>query len=145
MKFAVTVLSVFAVLIASASAQNEKVDQAKEMLRGLAAECKTKEGASDADLEVFINDEPLATPQQKCLAACLMEQFGASDGKSFQEAGFIEVGKMYLKDDSAKIELLTQIAADCKQVANADRCELAVQISTCLKDSAAKHGMAFKH
>nr|XP_040223910.1 general odorant-binding protein 19d-like [Anopheles coluzzii] len=123
----------------------EELEQAKEMLRGLAAECKTKEGATDEDVEGFVNDKMPESRTQKCLAGCMQEQFGVSNGKAFQEDGFIEIAKMLMKGDETKIELAKEIAADCKAVANDDRCELAVEIMNCLKESAEKHGIELKH
>uniref|UniRef100_A0A182MF96 Odorant-binding protein 13 n=1 Tax=Anopheles culicifacies TaxID=139723 RepID=A0A182MF96_9DIPT len=122
-----------------------EVEQAKEMLRGLAAECKTKEGATDDDVEGFVNDKMPETRTQKCLAGCMQEQFGVSNGKAFQEDGFMEIAKMLMKGDESKIEVAREIAADCKDVTNEDRCELALDIMNCLKDSAEKHGIELKH
>ncbi|XP_049284032.1 general odorant-binding protein 19d-like [Anopheles funestus] len=125
--------------------QDEDVEQAKEVIRGLAAECKTKEGATDDDVEGFVNDKIPDTRTQKCLTACMQEQFGISNGNAFQEDGFIEIAKMLMKGDESKVEIAKQIAADCKDVTNDDRCELALDIMTCLKDSAEKHGIELKH
>ncbi|XP_053659862.1 general odorant-binding protein 19d-like [Anopheles marshallii] len=121
------------------------VEQAKDMLRELAAECKTKEGATDDDVDAFVNDKIPDSRTQKCLAGCMQEQFGISNGKTFQEDGFIEIAKMLMKGDEKKIELSREIASDCKGVTNDDRCELAMDILNCLKDSAEKHGIELKH
>ncbi|XP_035776018.1 general odorant-binding protein 19d-like [Anopheles albimanus] len=125
--------------------QADEVSEAKEMLRGLAAECKQKEGASDDDVENFVNDVMPDSRTQKCLAGCMQEQFGVSDGKAFQPDGFVELSKMLMKGDEKKMVLAKEIAADCKDVAHEDRCELAVLIMNCLKESAEKHGIPLKH
>uniref|UniRef100_A0A182JNI0 Odorant-binding protein 13 n=1 Tax=Anopheles christyi TaxID=43041 RepID=A0A182JNI0_9DIPT len=125
--------------------QDEEVKQAKEMMRGLAAECKTKEGATDEDVDGFVNDKMPESRTQKCLAGCMQEQFGISDGKAFQEDGFMEIAKMLMKGNEAKIEVAKELAADCKAVSNEDRCELALDIMNCLKESAEKHGIDLKH
>ncbi|XP_052890868.1 general odorant-binding protein 19d-like [Anopheles moucheti] len=133
------------VMVSVQANHDEDVEQAKEMLRGLAAECKTKEGATDDDVDGFVNDKMPDTRTQKCLAGCMQEQFGISNGKAFQEDGFIEIAKMLMKGDEKKIELAREIATDCKDVTNEDRCELALDIMNCLKDSAEKHGVELKH
>uniref|UniRef100_A0A182QN26 Odorant-binding protein 13 n=1 Tax=Anopheles farauti TaxID=69004 RepID=A0A182QN26_9DIPT len=124
---------------------NEDVEAAKEIMRGLAAECKNKEGASDDDVETFVEDKMPETRTQKCLAGCMQEQFGISNGKEFQEDGFEEVAKMLLKGDEEKMKVAREIGNDCKDVKNDDRCELALDIMSCLKESAEKHGIELKH
>uniref|UniRef100_A0A182VRN5 Odorant-binding protein 13 n=1 Tax=Anopheles minimus TaxID=112268 RepID=A0A182VRN5_9DIPT len=147
MKFCIALVAFcFAAMVSvKADGENAEVEQAKEMLRGLASECKTKEGATDDDVERFVNDKMPESRTQKCLAGCMQEQFGISNGKAFQEDGFIEIAKMLMKGDESKIELAREIAADCKDVTNEDRCELALDIMTCLKNSAEKHGIELKH
>lgn len=51
-------------------------NEGKEMLRGMASDCKTKEGASDDEVNGMINKELPTTQSAKCLNACMMEQFG---------------------------------------------------------------------
>lgn len=46
------------------------------MIRGMAAECKEKTGASDAELEEMIDKNLPTTQPGKCLNACMMDQFG---------------------------------------------------------------------
>ncbi|XP_050078096.1 general odorant-binding protein 19d-like [Anopheles maculipalpis] len=149
MKFSIALVAfcfaVTAVNVKLQADQAEEMEQAKEMLRGLAAECKTKEGATDDDVEGFVSDKMPESRTQKCLAGCMQEQFGISNGKTFQEDGFIEIAKMLMKGDESKIEVAKEIAADCKDVTNDDRCELAVDIMNCLKESAEKHGIELKH
>lgn len=56
----------------------QAIDEAegKEMLKGMAADCKEKEGASDADVEEMINKKIPTNKPAKCLNACMMDQFG---------------------------------------------------------------------
>lgn len=56
----------------------QAIDEAegKEMLKGMAAECKTKEGATDADVDDMVDKKLPSTKPAKCLNACMMEQFG---------------------------------------------------------------------
>uniref|UniRef100_A0AAG5CTT0 Odorant-binding protein 13 n=2 Tax=Anopheles atroparvus TaxID=41427 RepID=A0AAG5CTT0_ANOAO len=135
----------FCLAFAFVSVKTDDMEEAKEMLRGLAAECKKQEGASDDDVDGFVNDVPPQTRTEKCLAGCMQEQFGLSNGKAFQEDGFVEISKMILKGDEQKMVVAREIAADCKDVANDDRCELAVDILNCVKASAEKHGISLQH
>uniref|UniRef100_A0A182N543 Odorant-binding protein 13 n=1 Tax=Anopheles dirus TaxID=7168 RepID=A0A182N543_9DIPT len=147
MKSSIALVTLCVVLAAAGvkAGHAEDVEAAKEMLRGLAAECKNKEGASDDDVEGFVDDKMPETRTQKCLAACMQEQFAISNGKEFQQDGFVEVAKVLVKGDEKKMELAKEIGNDCKDVKNDDRCELAVDIMNCLKESAEKHGIELKH
>lgn len=46
----------------------------KQMLMGLAQECKASEDASDADLSKLVEKKAPDTKEGKCMFACIMEQ-----------------------------------------------------------------------
>lgn len=50
--------------------------EGKEMLKGMAADCKEKEGASDEDVDLMVNKGIPTNKPGKCLNACMMDQFG---------------------------------------------------------------------
>lgn len=52
-------------------------DERKAIAAQLAATCKEKEGATDADVQVFAAHEHPTTHSGKCLTACVMETIGA--------------------------------------------------------------------
>lgn len=54
--------------------------EGKEMLKGMAADCKEKEGATDEDVDGMINKDIPTTKPAKCLNACMMDQFGVVGG-----------------------------------------------------------------
>lgn len=61
-------------IIGSVRAMDKK--EAKEMFRGMSAECKEQENATDADVETMVNENYPETMPGKCLVACMQEQFG---------------------------------------------------------------------
>ena len=48
--------------------------QQKQMLMGIAQECKETEDASDADLGRLVDKKEQTTKEGKCLMACILEQ-----------------------------------------------------------------------
>lgn len=46
----------------------------KQMLMGVAQECKATEDASDDDMGRLVEKKPPTTKEGKCLFACIMEQ-----------------------------------------------------------------------
>lgn len=50
--------------------------EGKEMIRGMASDCKEKEKATDKDVENMINKVKPTSKEAKCLNSCMMAQFG---------------------------------------------------------------------
>lgn len=46
-------------------------EEAKEMFRGMSQDCKESEKATDADVEIMINEQYPETKEGKCLVACM--------------------------------------------------------------------------
>ena len=86
-------------------------EQAQEMFKGMAQECKESEKASDDEVNLLADGKYPETRTGKCLAACLQKQFGiVKDEPKLDFDGFMAVAKMGLEDDAKKIELAEQIA-----------------------------------
>lgn len=51
-------------------------EEAKDMFRNMAQDCKEQEKASDDDIETMVNESYPETDEGKCLIACMQEQFG---------------------------------------------------------------------
>lgn len=51
-------------------------EEGREMIRGMAASCKEKVGATDEHVDNMLNKEDPVDQPDKCLRGCLMEQFG---------------------------------------------------------------------
>lgn len=112
------------------------------MMKGMAADCKEKEGATDADVDDMIAKNMPSTKPAKCLTACMMDQFGVvrmttfknivniwqygwysfqiADGK-FSPEGLVEVAKLATENDEEKVKVAGEIADECKDVTDADR------------------------
>lgn len=54
-----------------------------EMLKGMAADCIEKTGATDDDLNEMVAKKPPTTKSGKCLAFCMMNQFNCVSGISY--------------------------------------------------------------
>lgn len=52
------------------------VDEKQAKKAALIAQCKSKEGATDADAQIFQAHEVPTTKTAKCLGACIMETIG---------------------------------------------------------------------
>ncbi|XP_058823631.1 general odorant-binding protein 19d-like [Topomyia yanbarensis] len=119
----------------------EMKERGKEMIRGLAQDCKASEGATDADVEDLVEDKMPETQVQKCFHSCMQQQFGISDGKQFSKKGFVQISAMMFKKDEEKLNVAKEVAEECDGTANDDRCELAVDIMTCIRSGLEKRGI----
>ncbi|XP_058451193.1 general odorant-binding protein 19d-like [Malaya genurostris] len=137
---AVCFVAVLAVVKAEQSDEEMK-ERGKDMLRNLAQDCKEKEKASDDDVESMVEDKMPETPVQKCFISCMQQQFGISDGKTFLKDGFIQISTMIFKKDEEKQKIAKEVAEECDGTANEDRCELSVDIWTCVKSAMEKRGI----
>jgi hypothetical protein len=73
------------------------------LIKTMAATCKAKENASDADVEDLSNFKAPNTPEGKCLIACLAEQFGIVKLILTKNMHFCEF-KLYCLDGRQQIE-----------------------------------------
>lgn len=60
---------------------------------------------------------------------------------AYVPSAFVELAKKY--GDESKVKAATEIGEACKGIANADRCELALEIIKCTHAEAAKRGVDF--
>ncbi|XP_055547205.1 general odorant-binding protein 19d-like [Wyeomyia smithii] len=144
MKYFYSLAVFFVILVVSCKGEatdEEKKAQGKEMLRSLAQECKKNEGATDEDVEGVVEDKMPETTVQKCLHSCMQKQFGVSDGTKFLKEGFIQVSSMVVGKDDEKMKIAKEVAEECDGTTNSDRCELSVDIMTCIRDALKKRGV----
>uniref|UniRef100_A0A1Q3FRX2 Putative odorant-binding protein 56e n=1 Tax=Culex tarsalis TaxID=7177 RepID=A0A1Q3FRX2_CULTA len=133
-----------AVLVVLAYAQTEEEsakEQARQMLRSMAQKCKESEGATDDDVTAMIDDVMPESQVQKCFHSCVQQQFGVSDGAKFLKEGFLEIMMMVYSEDEQKQGYAKEVAEECDGVANEDRCQLAVDIMTCVRQGMDQRGM----
>lgn len=69
-------LLLLAVSLLAVVVQGMDKEEAKNMFRDMAQDCKGQEKASDNDIEVMVNETYPETAEGKCLVACMQEQFG---------------------------------------------------------------------
>ncbi|CAO1399709.1 unnamed protein product [Diamesa hyperborea] len=136
MKFLVILSTVLMVNYVHAGMDKE---QAQEMFKGMAQECKDSQGATDQEVNDMAEGKYPETRTGKCLAACLQKQFGVvKDEKKLDFDGFMAVAKMGLEEDPDKMKLAEEIARECETITDPDECELAMKIGKCLEAGAKK-------
>nr|XP_019528891.2 general odorant-binding protein 19d-like [Aedes albopictus] len=138
---AIVLIAFVAVCTKADDSDQEKKEQAKEMVRGMAEECKKQEGATDDDVEAMIEDKTPETQVQKCFLSCFQQQFQVSDGKKFNKDGFMQLCGMMFGDDEEKMKTAEEVADECSSVENADRCQLSVDIKDCVEKGLEKRGI----
>lgn len=112
----------------------------KAMELSLANECKNKEGATDADVVSLVAREIPSTPTGKCLNACMVETAGlVKDGKPSVE-GAVNLAKIAYDGNEDAMAKAKEVADECVNVADADRCELATKMMTCAQAALVKLG-----
>lgn len=113
-----------------------------EKLQATIKDCAGKEGASDADVqEIFAHKKP-SSPAGRCTLACAGETVGlVKENKLDLEAGVALAAKI----DASKTDLAREIGSACVDVTDGDRCEAAMKILHCLKDSAIAKGVPIPH
>ncbi|EDS30813.1 Odorant-binding protein 56e [Culex quinquefasciatus] len=110
----------------------------KRMLKLAAGNCKSSEGATDADVDNLAEGRLPETQVQKCLYACLQKQFGISDGKKFSKQGFLKRSNVLVGSGDANKRKAQEIADECDGTANDDRCQLGADIAKCIRDGLIK-------
>lgn len=117
------------------------VEERKAMEKSLLSECKTKEGASDADVTAAMAREMPATKPAKCMHACMVETIGlVKNGKPSAE-GAIELAKTAFEGNERAMNFVKEVSNECGAVEDADRCELALKMMICGKGVMTKLGI----
>ncbi|XP_031634701.1 general odorant-binding protein 19d-like [Contarinia nasturtii] len=113
----------------------------EETFMSIVNDCKEKESASDADVDVVINHEVPNSPTQNCLFACFYETLGViQDGKmSIDSLKTVILAKF--SGDGNAITTINGLIDECATLNGSDRCELAHNILECLNNGANKHGI----
>lgn len=68
------ILVAAALLVLAVGVNSMTMAEQKQMLMGVAMECKASENASDDDLGKLVEKKTQDTKEGKCLLACIMEQ-----------------------------------------------------------------------
>ena len=76
MKLSVLFTVAFVALFAHYSKAAMDEEQAKDMFRNMAQECKAKEEATDDDIETMLKKEKPESKPGQCMMVCLQAQFG---------------------------------------------------------------------
>ncbi|CRK97188.1 CLUMA_CG010585, isoform A [Clunio marinus] len=143
LKYVALLLMICGVTFVKSDDREEKKKMAKEMMFAMSEDCREQEGATEADLDVLLENKNPTTKSGRCLVACLQEQFGVVDNLKFVPEAFVSVSAMAIKEDEEKMKLVKEVAQECKDVTDVDRCELAMKISDCLRNALKKRNVEF--
>ncbi|XP_055300730.1 general odorant-binding protein 28a-like [Sitodiplosis mosellana] len=117
-------------------------EQVIEMFKKMAEECAGKEGATAADLQEAAEKKLPSTPSGKCMHACVLEKIGfLKDNKGNME-GYVGLAKEVFGNDVANIQKATEIANECANVSDTDRCEAAFKVVKCADAAAQARGVS---
>lgn len=117
------------------------LDERKAMEKQLLNECKTKEGATDADVESILNRQLPTTQSAKCLNACLVETVGLVKNGKPNVDGAVELAKMAFDGNDKAMKMAKEIGEECAHVADSDRCELSYKMMACAQEAITKRGI----
>lgn len=133
-----------------------------QMVEQIAESCFGVDGTTKEDFDYLFRKRHLPeTRPQKCLSACMHEQFETvsdlhpttsfitqnvkifqiKDGKFCRET-FVALAKGVANDEKKNV-VIEDIGAQCEKVVDPDRCELAGKLVICYKETAEKHGFDF--
>lgn len=117
--------------------KDERTVKGKEII----ATCKAKEGSSDADeAEALVHKMP-STTGGKCIHACIGESLGyLKDGK-LSDAGLTDIINKYYDGNEKVMSTTKKMAAECADITDADRCEMAYKIMVCSRGVLDKLGL----
>ncbi|XP_063706548.1 general odorant-binding protein 28a-like [Culicoides brevitarsis] len=114
-----------------------------QMLEQMTEPCFEKDGSTREDFNYMVRKRNLpSTKPQKCLSACMHENFETIKDGKFNRESFEGMMKSVANDEK-KYPIIEDIGATCEKIVDADRCELAGKLVTCYKEVAAKHGIDY--
>lgn len=144
-------------------------EQMQEMMK-IVMDCAVTEQATQDDLEELFAHKLPSTKTANCLHACISERFGMVQflvkylknitkqyknplkylcfefqlkNNKLNVDAVVEMGKMKFNDDSAKMQLIREIAVECADITDPDRCESAAKICKCIHDGAVARNLMF--
>lgn len=146
------ILNILVVVLLSVCVNATTLEERRQMLIGIARECKVIEGASDADIGLLAAKKRPETMEGKCLFSCILERtnivrlsnyllsdilcllliFQIKDGALNRE-NFLAAAAVILSGDEDKMNAAVELANECMHVRAADRCELAFKTGECVR------------
>lgn len=114
--------------------------------------CMEREGANEDDLANVLNGTLPETRAEKCLSACLGEQYGTVScnffihfillifyfyslqivNNSLSPFGFFEFVEPQINNDTQTLKLIVDIIKNCGSIYDEDACEAAAKIFECI-------------
>lgn len=111
------------------------------IMRQTANDCMGKEGAADGDLQEVLARKLPTTKGSKCIHACIQETMGFVKDNKFNSDGAIDIVTKVYNGDEKAVAFIKEIATECSAVTDADRCELASKLVSCVMDGVVKRGV----
>lgn len=109
------------------------LEEQKQMLIGIARECKAIEGASDDDIGRLAEKLRPDTREGKCLFACILEKLNMMKDQELNKESFLAFAKVILAQDAEKMKSAAELADECMHIKENDRCDLAFKTGECVR------------
>ncbi|XP_055300742.1 general odorant-binding protein 28a-like [Sitodiplosis mosellana] len=116
-------------------------DQRVELFVKMANECAAKEGASSADVDELVVHKPASSKGGKCIRACMAENIGMIKDNHVDIDSVANVAAMAFDGNPSKIQVAKDLANECADVTDDDRCEAAAKIMECGQNAAKTRGI----
>lgn len=108
----------------------------------LVEECKSQEGATDADVDAAMNHESPNSRGLKCMHACMHEKLGIIKDGVVSIDGTLEFSKKAFGEDATDaINMAKDIATECASITDPERCELSAKHYDCVQKAMEKRGV----
>ncbi|KAJ3633687.1 hypothetical protein MTP99_010621 [Tenebrio molitor] len=146
--FVITVGAGVLVLLATLSlfpvlAQPVDKDAIKEAAKEVIMECKSKAGASDADIQALKDHKMPESHEGLCMLECIFDSSKIMENGKFSKSGMIEGFKPLVGEDQEKQERLSQLASTCENEigdGDSDKCQTAKLLVECIIKNGKTHG-----
>ncbi|XP_031638803.1 uncharacterized protein LOC116350935 [Contarinia nasturtii] len=118
-------------------------EQRMEMFVKVAKECAEEEGASAVDVDELVAHKSASEKGGKCIRACLAETVGMIKDQVDIE-GVSNLAAMAFDGNPTKIQVAKNLANECADITDPDRCEAAAKIMECGQNAAKSRGLNFE-
>lgn len=115
----------------------------KELEDKLTEECGKAEGITDDDRKEIIARAPPSTRTGKCFYSCVAENLGITKDYHVSIEGGTKIAQFAFTDQPNILKVAIEVLTECKNVDDADRCEMADKLMKCGMAASNARGMDF--
>lgn len=104
-------------------------------------DCGKKEGATADEVSNILARKTPSSKAEKCLHACIGETLGLIQNQRTNVEASVELAKMAFGPDDIRVTHAKEIATECAEITDPERCEAAVKMYQCSIAAGAKRGL----